>query len=48
VFGSKNAKKMQKSKSFALSLSLSIGSEQALNFLLKFEGEKMGAHPANN
>jgi hypothetical protein len=31
VFGSKSAKKMQKSKSFALSLSLSIGSEQDLN-----------------
>jgi hypothetical protein len=30
VFGSKSAKKVQKSKSFALSLSLSVGSKQAL------------------
>jgi hypothetical protein len=50
VFGSKSAKKVQKSKSFALSLSLSIGSEQALTFigrhmdrpwLLKQEGTRL-------
>jgi hypothetical protein len=31
VFGSKSAKKVQKSKSFALSLSLSVGSKQTLS-----------------
>jgi hypothetical protein len=34
VFESKSAKKMQKNKSFELSLSLSVGSKQALKHML--------------